>query len=319
MTRIRLGTRGSRLATAQSADVAHLLEERTPGLRIEFVEIRTSGDRIRDVPLGPHLGQSFFTKEIENALLDRRIDLAVHSCKDLATAMVPGLRLAAVPMREDPRDCIVSAGAGLSQLCAGARVGTSSPRRKAFLAAARPDLMILDLRGNLPTRLRTVEDGTLDAVILAVSGLRRLGLAERIAEALDPDVMMPAASQGALALQIRDDDTVTSDIVMLLNDADARAQVTAERACLRTLEAGCQTPVGALGRTGDGELRLDVALFTPDGLMRVRRTGRVSEADNVGEAAASDLLGQLGLDSLRNAPWAGPAPLRLPESAEPLA
>ena len=186
--------------------VARLLEAAHAGLEVELVEIRTSGDRIQDVPLGPELGQAFFTKEIEDALLDGRIDLAVHSCKDLATTLPDGLVLGAVPVREDPHDALVSGGATLSALPAGARVGTSSPRRKGFLAHARPDLVIQEQRGNVPTRLKAVDEGRVDAIVLAVAGLRRLGLADRITEILDPDVLLPAAAQGALALQIRADD-----------------------------------------------------------------------------------------------------------------
>ena len=188
MTTLRLGTRGSALAMAQSGLMAASLEARHPSLKVEIVQIRTFGDRIQDVPLEPHLGQAFFTKEIEDALLEGRVDLAVHSCKDLATTLPEGLVLGAIPDREDVRDALVSGAAGLADLPVGARVGTSSIRRKLFLRAARPDLDLVDLRGNVPTRVGAVDEGRCEAVILAVAGLRRLGLGHRVAEALDPDV-----------------------------------------------------------------------------------------------------------------------------------
>ena len=308
MSRLRLGTRGSRLALTQSTMVARALEAAHPGLTVELVEIRTSGDRIQDVPLGPELGQAFFTKEIEDALLDRRVDLAVHSCKDLATALPDGLALGAIPAREDPHDALVSAGPGLAALPAGARVGTSSPRRKGFLAHARPDLTIQDQRGNVPTRLAAVDEGRAEAVVLAVSGLRRLGLADRITEILDPDVLLPAAAQGALALQIRANDDAAADAVAALDDARTRAEVTAERACLRRLQAGCQAPVGVLARVEGAELVLRAAVVGPEGVTRTRHAGPVEEASTIGGRAAADLVAQLGLTSLRDAAWAGPPP-----------
>lgn len=308
MSTLRLGTRGSRLARTQATMVAHRLAEAHPGLAVELVEIRTSGDRIQDVPLGPELGQAFFTKEIEDALLGGRVDLAVHSCKDLSTTLPEGLTLGAVPVREDPHDALVSEGPTLSALPAGARVGTSSPRRKGFLAHARPDLVIQDQRGNVPTRLRAVDEGRADAVVLAVAGLRRLGLGDRITEILDPDVLLPAAAQGALAVQIRTDDAVTADAVAVLEDPRTRAEVTAERACLRTLQAGCQAPVGALARLDGAELVLYAAVVGPGGIARARAAGSAQEAAALGASAAAELVAQLGLTSLRDAAWAGPPP-----------
>lgn len=311
MTSLRLGTRGSLLALAQSRGVAAALEAATPGLSVELVRIHTSGDRIRDVPLGPHLGQAFFTKEIEEALLDGRIDLAVHSCKDLGTVLPDGLTLGAIPAREDPRDALVSRGATLAELPAGARVGTSSARRKNCLAQLRPDLDVRDQRGNVPTRVKAVDEGAMDAVVLAVAGLRRLGLGERIVEVLSTDVMLPAAAQGALAVEIRDGDEATAEVVGALDDPTARIEVTAERACLRRLEAGCQAPVGVLARAGE---RLDVRALAvaPEGATRVRHLGSVADPAGAGHAVAEALLETLGLASLRDAPWAGtpPAPQR---------
>lgn len=311
MKRLRLGTRGSLLALTQSRGVATLLERSHPGLTVEIVEIRTSGDRIQDVPLGPHLGQAFFTKEIEDALLGGRVDLAVHSCKDLATVLPDGLILGALPTREDPRDAWVSTGPGLRQLAAGSRVGTSSVRRKRFLAAARSDLEIVDLRGNVPTRLGAVDEGRCHAVVLAVAGLHRLGLGERITEVVDPAVMLPAAAQGALAVEVRADDAVTREMVAVLDDPATRAEVTAERACLRRLEGGCQAPVGVLGRAGDGGLDLRAAVAGPDGVARVHLTAPTADAEALGVRAAEELLAKLGVPSLRGAEWAGPLPRRL--------
>ncbi len=308
MTRLRLGTRGSLLALAQSRGVAAAIEAANPGLSIEIVEIHTSGDRIRDVPLGPHLGQAFFTKEIEDALLDGRVDLAVHSCKDLASVLPDGLSLGALPEREDPRDALVSMGARLADLPAGARVGTSSPRRKRFLAQARPDLQIQEQRGNVPTRVRAVDEGKADAVVLAVAGLRRLGLAERIVDILDPDVMLPAAAQGALAIEVRADDATTGSAVSKLDDATTRAEVSAERACLRRLQAGCQAPVGVLGRLSDGTLRVRAAVASPDGIVRASEVAAPDGADEAGTAVAEALLAELGLASLEGVGWAGAPP-----------
>ncbi len=309
MTRLRLGTRGSLLALAQSRGMAAALERANPGLSVELVEIRTSGDRIRDVPLGPHLGQAFFTKEIEDALLEGRIDLAVHSCKDLASVLPDGLTLGALPEREDPRDALVSAGARLADLPAGARVGTSSPRRKLFLASARPDLHLQEQRGNVPTRVRAVDEGKVDAVVLAVAGLRRLGLTERIVEILEPDVMLPAAAQGALAIEIRVDDTAAADIVSKLDDPATRVEVSAERACLRRLQAGCQAPVGVLARVTGERLRVSAAVASGDGIVWVNEDGTADSAVEAGTAVAEALLAELGLPSLDDVAWVG-APSR---------
>lgn len=313
MSAVRLGTRGSRLALTQSGWVADRLRELNPGLEVELVQIKTSGDVIQDVPLGPEHGQAFFTKEIEDALLDGRIDLAVHSCKDLATAMPTGLVLGAIPEREDPRDVLVSRHGGLAALPEGATVGTSSPRRKGFLAVARPDLTLTDQRGNVPTRLKAAEDGVVDAVVLAAAGLARLGLSDRATEMLDPTVMLPAAAQGALALQIRDDDARLRDVTARLDHGSTRRAIEAERACLRRLEAGCQAPVGVLARsTADGTLSVEGAVVGPSGVVRDTRAGSASDdPDDLGSALASALLERLRLPSLRGVGWAGPPPRTL--------
>ncbi len=310
MSTLRLGTRGSKLAVVQSLAVAARLEAAHRSLTVEIVEIRTSGDRIQDVPLGPQLGQAFFTKEIEDALLEGRVDLAVHSCKDLATALADGLVLGALPEREDPRDALVSGGGALAQLPPGATVGTSSMRRQRFLAAYRPDLRILDLRGNVPTRVGAVDAGRCDAVVLAAAGLRRLGLGGRITEELDPAVILPAVAQGALAVEVREQDEMTRSLVGILDDPVTRAEVTGERACLHRLEAGCQAPVGALGRVVDGELHLRIAVAAPEGIVAREVSGPGGDAERLGVEAAKAVLGGLGLPSLRGVTWAGPPPKR---------
>jgi hydroxymethylbilane synthase len=187
-------------------------------------------------------------------------------------------------------------------------VGTSSPRRKGFLAHARPDLVIQEQRGNVPTRLKAVDEGRADAIVLAVAGLRRLGLADRITEVLDPDVLLPAAAQGALALQIRADDRTAADAVAALDHAPTHAEVRAERACLRALQAGCQAPVGALARVNGDALVLRAAVVAPSGITRAQVAGTVEEADALGARAAAELVAQLGVTSLRDAGWAGPPP-----------
>jgi hydroxymethylbilane synthase len=291
------------LALAQARAVGRSLRASHPTIRIEIVEIQTSGDRIRDVPLGPSLGQAFFTKELEDALLEGHVDIAVHSCKDLGTVLPDGLSIAAVPEREDPRDALVGPPGGLDGLRAGARVGTSSPRRKRFLAARRPDLEIADMRGNVPTRVAAVDDGRFDAAVLAIAGLHRLGLGARVSEVLDPDVMLPAAGQGALAVETREDDARVRAIVAAIESSKARSEVSAERSCLRRLGAGCQAPVGALAEVKDGKVRLRAAVALVGRIEWVNLVGVVADADAVGISAAEKLLGQLGLPTLRGVMW----------------
>ena len=308
MVTLRIGTRGSRLALIQSNWVANRLRALVAELDVELIEIRTSGDVIRDVPLGPELGSSFFTKEIEDALLDERIDVAVHSCKDLATSMPHGLALAAVPLREDARDVLVSSGGALSELPAGATVGTSSPRRKGFLAIASPELVIVDQRGNVPTRVAAVDEGRVDAVVLAAAGLARLGMTNRVTEYFRSEVVLPAAAQGALALQVRQNDEAWTELVGTLDDADSHSAVMAERACLHRLGAGCQAPVGALARVESAVIEIEAAVVTPMGIVRTTASGTTGDSDGVGTRAAEDLLAAIGLESLRAADWAGPPP-----------
>lgn len=259
MTRpLRLGTRASRLATTQSEWVAERI--RSLGHAVELVLVSTHGD-VSDRPLTEIGGTGVFVSALREALLADQIDLAVHSLKDLPVAAAPGLVLAAVPEREDPRDVLVSAtGRGLADLPEGALVGTGSPRRAAQLRALASPMVVAPVRGNVDTRIGQVRDGTLDAVVLAAAGLRRLGRIDEASELLDPEVMLPAPGQGALAVECRDGDEDVRELLAALDHAETRAAVTAERAVLARLEAGCTAPVAALARVEDGQLRCTALL-----------------------------------------------------------
>ncbi len=293
---LRIGTRGSELALWQAHHVAALLARLDGAPQIEILEIRTEGDHVLDRPLSEVPGKAFFTKEIEEALAAGHVDLAVHSLKDLPTELPPGLALAAVLEREDPRDVWLarggSAGAGFVALPAGGRVGTSSLRRRALLARYRPDLELVDLRGNVPTRVRRVEEGKYDAIILAAAGVKRLGLERHITEYLPLDRFLPAVAQGAVAVEIRGKDDATRDWVRRLDHPPTHVATAAERALLATLEGGCQVPVGALATLAGEELRLVAEVVALDGSRHVRgeRRGSVSRPDELGRALAAELI-----------------------------
>lgn len=290
---LRIGTRGSALAMWQAEHVASLIAELPGAPATELVEIKTEGDVITDTPLSRVAGKAFFTKEIESALLADEVDLAVHSLKDLATVMPAGLAVGAVLKREDPRDVLIARAAGsVDNLAPGSRVGTSSLRRRALLARWRNDLELLDLRGNVPTRLRKVDEGEFDAVVLAAAGVRRLGLGERITAYLSTERMLPAVSQGAVAVQVREGDGEVLRWIAPLDHALTRAATTAERALLRTLEGGCQVPVGALALTGGRDLDLAAIVCSLDGTFSVRdtRSGPLEGAEGIGTALAETLL-----------------------------
>ncbi len=290
---LRIGTRGSDLALWQARHVAALLA-RLPGAPpTELVLIRTEGDRVTDVPLAQVAGKAFFTKEIEEALLAGTVDLAVHSLKDLATAMPAGLALGAVLEREDPRDALLARGArSLEELPAGARVGTSSLRRRALLARWRPELALVDLRGNVPTRIERLDEGRFDAIVLAAAGVRRLGRAERISAYLPVDRMPPAVAQGAVAVQLRADDARAIDWVARLDHAPTHVATAAERALLAALEGGCQIPVGALAEVTGERLTLAGTVCALDGRRSVedRISGAAAEAAALGAELARRLL-----------------------------
>ncbi|GIL31603.1 hydroxymethylbilane synthase [Actinocatenispora comari] len=294
---IRLGTRGSALAVAQSQQVADALQAAS-GRPVELVEVVTTGDRSA-APV-QRLGVGVFVSALRDALTAGDIDVAVHSYKDLPTEPAPGLVIAAVPERADPRDVLVAAdGVGLAKLPAGARIGTGAPRRMAQLNALGAGLTCVPIRGNVDTRLRKVESGELDAVVVAAAGLQRLGRLTEVTEFLDPDVVLPAPAQGALAVECRVTDAELTATVGALDHPATRAAVLAERALLAALEAGCTAPVGGYATVTDGVLSLRGVVVTLDGSTSIRRlgTGTPADAESVGRRLAAELL-DAGAESL---------------------
>ncbi len=299
---LRVGTRASQLALWQAGHVRALLSGLAGAPPVELVQIRTHGDSQADVALWRVGGRAFFTREIDQALLSGEVDVAVHSLKDLPTQLEAGLVLAATLPRGDARDALVSrTGARLRDLPREARIGTSSLRRRAFLARARPDAMLLELRGNVPTRLERLRRGDYDAVILAAAGLERLGLKAEITEYLPPEEFPPAVSQGVIGVCVRADDAPTLRWLEPLDDENSRLATCAERALLRGIEGGCQVPVGALTSIHDGQLRLEASVCTLDGtrLLRAHGTtqayplpGALHAAAALGEQVARELLAQ---------------------------
>ncbi len=301
---MRVGTRGSALAVRQAEWVAAAIRARVPGASVDIVRIRTSGDRIRDRPLVEIGGKGLFVKEIEEALLDGRVDVAVHSMKDLPAALAPGLAIVAVPRREDPFDALVSrVGGGLGGLAAGARVCTGSLRRRAFLRHARPDLEIVPMRGNVDTRIAKWRTGEVDALVLARAGLRRLGIEIAEACALSAGEMLPAIGQGALAIEARPQSPWRSELAAL-NDAPTATEVGAERAFLRGMGGDCTTPVAAHAVIEGGELRLEAAVGDPDGrtVVRGERRGRPADGEAIGGALAEEILARGGREILQGLP-----------------
>ena len=292
MPRLRVATRGSALARRQAERVVEMLD-----VEAEYVIVSTRGDERRDVPIHTMGGTGVFVKEVEQAVLDRRADVAVHSAKDLPSTTPLELVLGALPERGDPRDALV--GRALDGIPTGGRVGTGSVRRRAQLASARPDLGFGELRGNIPTRLEKA--GAFDAVVVAAAALDRLGLADRVAERLDPAVVLPQVAQGALAVEFRVDDDGTRDLLARVDDAGVRAAVTAERAFLAQLGGGCNLPCGALAEVGDdGSLWLDALLGSLDGRLSLRARVTGHDPGTVGVEAARRLIedegGRLVLD-----------------------
>lgn len=310
MTRVVIGSRGSELALTQANYIAERLRAVEPGLVVEVRIISTKGDRITDVPLSQVGGKGLFTKELEVALLAGEIDLAVHSLKDLPTELPEGLTVGAIPEREHPADALISAsGAGLMNLLHGAKVGTSSTRRQVQLKAARPDLVLVDLRGNVPTRLKKLETEGLDAIILAAAGLNRLGLSEHITELLAPEIMLSAVGQGALGIEIREDDHVLKALLARIHHPATAAAAMAERALLSAMGGGCQVPLGALAEVEGDQLHLRACACSPDGtqVVRAERSGPVDAPEALGRAVAQTLieggasvfLRQVALEALR--------------------
>lgn len=298
---IRIGTRASRLALWQAEWVKRSLQQLHPGLQVELTKIQTEGDRILDVPLAKIGGKGLFVKEIEEALLDGRVDLAVHSMKDVPTLLPPGLELRCISERADPRDCLVLAGApiSLAELPQEARIGTSSLRRRAQLLHKRPDLRVSDMRGNVDTRLRKMQEEGLDGIVLAAAGLKRLGYEERIGLYLEPTDCLPAIAQGALGLECRSDDEATHALLAPLHHPETATAVTAERAFLARLEGGCQVPIAGYAQLLDDRLELTGLVARIDGseILKDSLTCPPAEAAEAGTALA-DILLRCGADRI---------------------
>jgi len=282
---VRIGTRASALALWQAREVAARIAAQPDAPAVELVHIRTSGDQQVDVPLWQVGGRAFFTREIDRALLAAEVDVAVHSLKDLPTQLDEGLVLAALLPRADPRDALVSrSGAALAQLPPGARIGTGSLRRRAFLARLRPDAVPLELRGNVPTRIERLQRGEYDAIVLAAAGLARLDLAQHVTEFLSPEIFPPAVSQGVIGVCARSGDTETQRLLVALDDREARLAAAAERALLRRLEGGCQVPLGALATVQGGDLSLTACICALDGARQLTARGQTPAVDAAAEA-----------------------------------
>ncbi|MGE0546440.1 MAG: hydroxymethylbilane synthase [Kofleriaceae bacterium] len=294
--RLVIATRGSQLALWQARHVEARLKAVEPALTVELAVIKTSGDQILDIPLAKVGGKGLFVKEIEQALLDRTADLAVHSMKDVPPELAPGLAIVAVSAREVAWDALCARQPiTVATLPQGAKVGTSSMRRQCQLLARRPDLQITMLRGNVPTRLAKLDAGEYDAIVLAAAGLTRLGLADRISELLALDAWIPAVGQGVLGLEARADDAATAELIRrAIHDPNEAQRVAAERAFLARMGGSCQTPLAAHAIQHEGTLRLVALCGMPDGtkILRAQRIGAMRDADQLGVSAAEDLLAQ---------------------------
>jgi len=296
MTTLRIGTRGSKLALIQTNLVADALVAAHPGLDIELVTITTHGDADQQSSLSTGEGQGWFTSAIQQALSQAEIDLAVHSYKDLPTKRPPGLMIGAVPVREDSRDALVSAnGQSLRGLPDGAVVGTSSPRREAQLRELRPDIVLKPIRGNVDTRIAKVDGGDYDATVLALAGLRRMGLAGRANHVFGFEEMLPSPAQGALAIECRVTDRETRDLLAAIDDAETRAAVTAERSFLATIDAGCSFPAGAHAEQFGTTLKLSALVANDGRIVRSKMAGQVGTAAGLGKALAEELMALSGM------------------------
>jgi len=302
MKTLKIATRQSPLALWQAEHIRARLQELHADLQVELVTFVTQGDKILDTPLAKIGGKGLFVKELEAALLDGRADLAVHSMKDVPMALPEGLSLAVICEREDPLDAFVSnTYASFDELPQGAKVGTSSLRRKSQILKARPDLEIIDLRGNVGTRLSKLDAGNYDAIILASAGLKRLGLADRIRHTFKPAVSLPAVGQGALGLECRDRDQAVLDLILPLLHAETDACVRAERAFNAYLEGGCQVPIAGYATLQDGKIAIEGRVGSVDGatLLRAELQGDVNQAEQLGVALAQNLLAQGAGDLLK--------------------
>jgi len=290
---LRIGTRASRLALAQSEWVKKAVQTRHPEVRVELIRITTKGDKILDAPLSKVGGKGLFVKEIEEALLRKEVDLAVHSMKDVPAELEKGLKISVYPKREDPRDAFVSKQfSTVRELPQGALVGTSSLRRSAQLLHMRPDLHMVPLRGNVDTRLRKLDSGDLQAIVLAAAGLNRLGLAHRITALLPPDSVLPAIGQGVLGLEMREGDQETQHLISFLNDLETELAARAERSFLKTLEGGCQVPVAGHARVEGDVITLDGMVAELDGskVLRQKIRGPGDSPETLGITLAKRLL-----------------------------
>jgi hydroxymethylbilane synthase len=294
MRTLTVGTRGSALALRQTNWVVNKLKSVHPALQIQVQIVKTKGDKILDVPLAKIGDKGLFVTELENALLGGEIDFAVHSMKDLPAEMPSGLRLSAVPERADPSDVLITNGPGLADLPVSAKVGSGSLRRRAQLLSYRPDLEICDLRGNLDTRLRKLDSGEFDAIVLAYAGLYRMGWTERITEKIPLDICLPAVGQGALAVQSRDDDAESLSLLAAIDHASSHSAIRAERGFMRELEGGCQVPVGALACISGDRLLLKGIVACPNGLRLIRgeMSGGSDKPEEIGVELARILLSE---------------------------
>ncbi len=297
---IKIGTRGSKLALWQANWVKSALQAKYSSLPVKLITIKTTGDKIQDVPLAKIGGKGLFIKEIEAALLDDRVDIAVHSMKDMPSILPDGLCIGSIPEREAPQDVIISKnGARLAALESGARIGTGSLRRGAQLRHARPDITIVPLRGNLDTRFRKLETEKLDAIVVAAAGIKRLKLEHTITEYLDETIMLPAVGQGALCIEIRDNDSETHRLVKALEHPETRVVVSGERAFLNRLEGSCQVPVAGHGKLNDRRFTLQGLVANLDGTTVISDTlsGEMALAEQIGTALANRLL-SMGADTI---------------------
>ncbi|MUK86959.1 hydroxymethylbilane synthase [Ornithinibacillus sp. L9] len=294
MRKIVVGSRKSNLALTQTEWVINQLKEAGIPNEFEIKKIVTKGDRILDVTLSKVGGKGLFVKEIEQAMYDKEIDFAVHSMKDMPASLPEGLTISTIPVREDHRDAFISKNnVSLQELPKGAIVGTSSLRRAAQILAERPDVSIKWIRGNIETRIRKLQEEDYDAIILAVSGLKRVGLSEDlITEYLDPEVCVPAVGQGALAIECREDDTEVRDLLAKINDEHTTRTVTAERTFLHLLEGGCQVPIGGYAYLDGDEVVLTALVGTPDGKTIIKEVVRGTDPKEVGQIAANKLIDQ---------------------------
>jgi len=296
---LRIGSRGSKLAMIQAQSVQEALTALHPGIVFERVKVMTTGDRNTTVSLEQLGGEGVFVKELEEALLQKKIDIAVHSLKDMLTTVPEGLRLAVVPQRADPRDVLISSAGTLADLPKGARIGTGSQRRAVQIRSMRPDLEICGLRGNIDTRIKKAFSEDLDGIVMAAAALVRLDMADKITEYLATEEFVPAVGQGALGIEIRADDADTFLVVAPLNDETTWQCVTAERAFLRSLGGGCRAPIAALGTVENGTIRLNGIVSDPEGnkILRASVEGSALNPEGIGEELASDMI-KLGADSL---------------------